>query len=254
VSWRICSLVGSLIFLGALSGCNQEQILAPVPSPTPSPEVEIIREPTPEPTASPPTVLSLPPAPQLTPQGKALIFEFEGWAGRPELPDLRYSGTSWGWGYDAHQNTKANILVDWQSLPAPQPTRLAATQPFYGRSAIEPTKQVHDILVPRVVGDDVFIRIDMSRTFAECRHALPGFDDLRPNAQSALASLIFNRGPSMSGGNRVEMRAIRDLVPSRDYDGIALQLRKMERVWSGTSIYNGMRNRREAEARLVETP
>lgn len=198
--------------------------------------------------------IALPDPPLLSPAGFALITDFEGWVPRPELPDLRYSGVSWGYGYDAHQNSKVNILGDWGALPAPEPARLAATQPFYGQTAVQPVKAVKDILVPHSVGDDVFVRVDMSRVFAQCRQVMPGFDALRSNAQSAIASLVFNRGPAMSGDNRLEMRAIRDAVPSRDYDEIARQLRKMKRVWTGTSIQAGMYRRRDAEADLVLTP
>ena len=95
----------------------------------------------------------------------------------------------------------------------------------------------------------------MARTYAQCQRAFPGFDELRPNAQAALVSLVFNRGASMIGDGRREMRAIRDRgVPARDYDGIAAEFRAMTRVWQGTEIYNGMRRRRYAEADLVATP
>jgi GH24 family phage-related lysozyme (muramidase) len=58
----------------------------------------------------------------------------------------------------------------------------------------------------------------------------------------------------MMGANRSEMREIRTLVPKKDYAGIAQQLRKMVRVWAGTSVQRGLTRRRFAEAKLVETP
>jgi GH24 family phage-related lysozyme (muramidase) len=100
----------------------------------------------------------------------------------------------------------------------------------------------------------VFDRVDVSRTWSQCVKAFPGFDELRPNCQAALVSLVFNRGASMVGNNRIEMRAIRDLTAKRDYDGIAGELRAMVRVWRGTDIYEGMYRRRYAEAQLVMTP
>lgn len=246
VLFNATSVIISSLFALILVACGQA---TPQVAPTPTPI------PLAAPTASPrPPVIALPPVPPLTDAGFKLITEFEGWAGRPELPDLRYSGVSWGYGYDAHQNSKANIVADWDGLPKPQPDRLAATQPFYGKSAIQANRDVHDILIPHSVGDDVFVRVDMSRVYDQCRRAMPGFDDLRPSAQSALASLIFNRGAGMSGANRVEMRAIRDLVPARDYEGMANQLRKMIHVWDGTEIYAGMKRRRYAEAELLLTP
>lgn len=242
--WLLHSLPLILVACGQAQEPRQN-----TPTPVPTPPASVT------PTASPaPPVIALPPVPPLTDAGFKLITEFEGWAARPELPDLRYSGVSWAYGYDAHQNSKVNIVADWDGLPKPQPTRLAATQPFYGRSAIQANRDVHDILIPHSVGDDVFIRVDMSRVYDQCRRAMPGFDDLRLNAQSALASLIFNRGPGMSGPNRVELRAIRDAVPSKDYERIASELKKMKRIWTGTEIQGGMYRRRDAESALVLTP
>ena len=56
----------------------------------------------------------------------------------------------------------------------------------------------------------------------------------------------------MTGDSRLEMRSIRDLVPKKDYRGIADQLRKMKRIWEGKGL-DGLIARREAEAKLVET-
>ena len=83
-------------------------------------------------------------------------------------------------------------------------------------------------------------------------HAFPGLDQLCDNAYGALVSLVFNRGTSMSGDSRVEMRNIRDLVLKKDYKGVANELRKMKRIWQGKGL-DGLITRREAEAKLVET-
>ncbi len=200
-----------------------------------------------------------PEVPALSPAGEQLVIEFEvggrsGYNQHPELPDLRLSGVTIGVGFDLHQNTKEHILSDFSSLAAPAPARLAATQPFYGKSAVEPWKAVRDIIVPWQTAIGVFDKIDVAREWTRAERALPGFDSLRPNAQAALISLTFNRGASMTGDNRREMRKIRELVPKKDYAGMAEQLRLMERVWRGTTIYSGMRRRRFAEADLVLTP
>lgn len=200
-----------------------------------------------------------PKVPALSPAGESLIIEFEvggrsGYNSHPELPDLRLSGVTIGVGYDLHQNSQEAILTDWRPLPAPAPARLAATQPFYGKSAISPWKAVRDILVPWGAALGVFDKIDVAREWSRAQRALPGFDKLRPNAQAALISLGFNRGWSMTGDSRKEMRAIRDAVPKGDYVEMARQLRLMPRVWRGTSISNGMSRRRNAEANLILTP
>lgn len=201
-----------------------------------------------------------PPAPALSSEGRALIYEFEvggqaGYNPRPEVPDARYSGVTWGIGYDGHQNTPAVIRSDWQALGAVKADRLAATHPFVGTSAQQHLREVRDILVAFTVASDVFDRIDVGREFASARRAYgPVFDTLRPNAQAALISIGFNRGYSFVGDNRKEMRAVRDLVPKRDYAGMAAQIRASERCWRGTSIYSGMKRRRYAEAALMEKP
>lgn len=83
----------------------------------------------------------------------------------------------------------------------------------------------------------------------------PGFDELNANCQGALISLVFNRGAAMNGSRRIEMREIRDnLVPIKDCEGIATQIKKMKRLWAGTTIEGGMNRRRDAEAALARTP
>jgi len=55
----------------------------------------------------------------------------------------------------------------------------------------------------------------------------------------------------MQGDRRREMRAIRDLVPAKDYGGIASQIRLMKRLGVGTRIERGISRRRDVEADLV---
>lgn len=237
---------------------------APLPSPTPSPRPPVSATPTPAPTPAPtprPPVLAGPPAPELSKLGLNLIYDFEVggmWQynkdPHPELPDRRFSGVTIGIGYDLHQYSKGVILTDWNHLPVPAPTRLAATQPYYGQNAVESWQKVRDILVPWAAATHVFLHADVAREFAAAKRAFPGFEGLSKNCQSALIANGFARGYSTSGPNRTEIRAIRDLVPKKDYAGIADQLRKQSRVWVGTSIEKGLRARVYAEAKLAETP
>lgn len=191
--------------------------------------------------------------------GRSLVLEYEtggksGYDPHPEAPDPRLSGVTWGIGYDGHYNSPTVIKMDWAILGSRNVDRLAAMHPYYGRSAQAHLKEVRDITIAWQTATDVFDNVDVAREFANAKRAVPGFEKLRPNAQAAWISLGFNRGWSMSGPNRVEMREMRDLTPKRDYEGIAFQLRKMPRIWRGTSIERGMTRRRIAEAKLMETP
>jgi len=98
----------------------------------------------------------------------------------------------------------------------------------------------------------VFIERSVPSYQAQTEQAFPGVNNLPADAQGALVSLVYNRGTSMSGDRRREMRAIRDAVPKGDLREIANQLRSMKRLWQGTDV-SGLVARREAEAQLVES-
>lgn len=239
----------------------------PIPTPTASvsPTPVVVTQATPAPEVTPPpapgaikVMIAAPPRPLITNAGRALIYEYEtggraGYKPRPEWPGL-HSGATVGIGYDCGYNSTNAILSDWQALPTPQPKRLAATSGKTGQTAKALVPGLQDIYIKWDVSESVFDRVTLSSFFSQAKRAFPGFDDLRPNAQAALVSLVYNRGPGMSGANRSEMRVIRTLVPKQDYPGIAKQLRVMVRVWTGTSVEKGLTRRRYAEAKLVETP
>jgi GH24 family phage-related lysozyme (muramidase) len=69
-----------------------------------------------------------------------------------------------------------------------------------------------------------------------------------------LVSLVYNRGTSMTDtsgvpGSRKEMRDIRDAVAAGRITDVPAALRAMKRLWPEG---NGLRDRREREAKLFE--
>lgn len=205
-------------------------------------------------------LVALPSPVQLTPEGRQLILNFEVGGGeryynrllaRPTWPGFA-SGVTIGVGYDLGFNSERVIRSDWNGLK--DLDRLAPLSGITGQRAKDRVAQIRDILIGWEHANAVFTAVTVTRFYQLCQRTFPGFDDLRPNAQAALVSLVFNRGNAMSGPQRTEMRTIRSLVPKRDYAGIAHQLRTMKRIWKGTDISEGMSRRREAEARLAETP
>jgi GH24 family phage-related lysozyme (muramidase) len=82
--------------------------------------------------------------------------------------------------------------------------------------------------------------------------AFPDLNNLHPDAYGAIVSIVFNRGTSMKGDSRREMRNIRALVPERRYKKIAQEVRNMKRLWVGKNL-DGLIARREAEAILIES-
>jgi len=100
--------------------------------------------------------------------------------------------------------------------------------------------------------EKVFVNSSAPKYMKLTEQAFPGVDKLPPDAQGALFSLVYNRGISMNGDSRLEMRNIRDAVAKGDLAEIAKQLRAMKRLWQGKNM-DGLLKRRDAEAALVES-
>lgn len=207
-------------------------------------------------------LVDLPPEPTLSTAGLDLIYEFEVGGGKsyynrylihPEWPGAA-SGVTIGVGYDLGYNSATVIPKDWFALGTATTGRLATAAGITGSRARSILPRYRDISIEWMDADNVFKRTTLSRFYAQTKKAFPGLTELRPNAQAALVSLVFNRGPSMAGESRREMRAIQSLVTKKDYAGIAKQIQLMERLWRGTDVGPGLIRRREAEAKLVLTP
>lgn len=115
--------------------------------------------------------------------------------------------------------------------------------------------QFRDITISAEAADEVFFRATVPKYYKKMISAFPNADKLPGNAQGALLSLVFNRGTSMKGERRDEMRQIRELLardPPYDTAAIAGELRKMKRLWEGRGL-SGLITRREREARLAES-
>ncbi len=170
----------------------------------------------------------------------------------PEWPGAA-SGITEGIGYDNGYNSKEAILSDWSILNGPE-QRLATSAGITGQRAKAILPNYRDIRVPYAQATVVFSTVTLARFYGLAKRTYPGLDKLRANAQWALTSLIFNRGSDLTGSRRSEMRAIKPLVASKDYQGISDQLLSMRRIWRGTDVGTGLIRRREAEANLVLQP
>lgn len=207
-------------------------------------------------------LVSLPPEPNVSALGLQLIYDFEVGGGKsyydrflrhPEWPGAA-SGVTIGVGYDLGYSSEPVVRLDWRVLRSDDLDRLAEKAGITGTRAKAQLASVRDILVSWPEANGVFKAVTLARFWELTRRTYPGFDNLRPNAQAALLSLVFNRGSSLVGGNRREMRTIKDLVGPKNYSGMAQQIRSMSRIWRGTSVGAGLIRRREAEAELMETP
>jgi GH24 family phage-related lysozyme (muramidase) len=197
-----------------------------------------------------------------SPKALALILEYEVGGGKsyyekyltkPEWPGGA-SGFTVGIGIDCGYYTPSELETMFSFLPKDQLEIIKGASGKTGQSGKEYTQQHKNsnIEIPWDNAIDIFDKITWVKFSRLAENAFPGLTELCDDAYGALVSLVFNRGNSMKGDSRLEMRNIRDLVPKKDYKGIAKELRKMKRIWEGKGL-DGLLERREAEAKLVES-
>ena len=171
----------------------------------------------------------------------------------PEWPGGN-SGVTWGIGFDSGYNTSGAILRAWQKIAEVE--RLARCAGITGQKARAKLTTVNDIPIPWTVAVEVFDQTTVPRFYQEMLRAFPGAENLNIDTQGALTSMVYNRGGSLIGDSRVDLRTIAKAVPKKDYHAIADALRHMNVTmgpkWRAQGVYNGLSVRRNAEAKMVE--
>lgn len=189
-----------------------------------------------------------------------LILRFEGLSQPSDWPG-GLSGITLGHGYDLGHCSFNDFESDWGDyISEDQIARFRRAIGKTGSAARWMAEEFEGIAVSRHAARAVFEESSLPKTVFQCERAFPGIDVLPPLAQGALLSLVYNRGASMVGERRREMKAIRDIVrdaairrecrPS-DLQAIANEIRHMKRLWTGKGL-DGLLRRREAEAKMVE--
>ena len=157
------------------------------------------------------------------------------------------SGVTWGIGYDGGHQRRSVIEDDWSDHE--HVVRLADTAGITGPRAGEALPRFRDIATPfphayRIFADRSLVEYERraERAFGVDMAEVP------PGICATLVSLTYNRGGSMTGDSRLEMRAIRDTCLPFDAQCVAVQTRRMCRLWRGTVNERGLCARRDMEA------
>jgi GH24 family phage-related lysozyme (muramidase) len=224
----------------------------PVPVPLPTGTIPTIPErPAPIPTPAPePTRCT----PEFSERAISLILEFEG-MDQPSRWPGGASGITIGIGYDLGYTERAQFFTDWSPhLDRAAMDRLARALGVKGQAARSLAPEFRGLAIQRPAALQVFASRTLPRYRGQALGAFPGMEKLPLDAQGALVSLVFNRGPSLKGERRREMRAIRGLISEdewpRNREPIAQQIEAMQRLWRGQGL-DGLLRRRKAEAGLV---
>jgi GH24 family phage-related lysozyme (muramidase) len=164
------------------------------------------------------------------------------------------SGPTIGIGIDCGYYTQNELQEIFEFLNQKDLDLIKAASGLKGAQGKEYTKTLRKagIIVSWENAEHIFKKYTWPKFTRLAEKAFPDLDKLHPDAYGAIVSLVFNRGTSMKGDSRKEMRNIRALVPEKKYKKIAQEVRNMKRIWIGKNL-DGLIDRREAEAVLIES-
>lgn len=177
----------------------------------------------------------------------------------PHYPGLS-SGITIGVGYDLRFNTEEDFRKMWGNSLIPDILNELVRdigKPGTKKRAQELKKM--GIQVPFKAAWPVFITKTLPRFHAETRSIYTSLDTLPLLCRCALVSIVFNRGTSLEGSRRSEMRTIRDILIKADNPTLESLERKkilrdiedeivaMQRLWGPET---GLYKRRQGEANL----
>lgn len=162
------------------------------------------------------------------------------------------SGITIGLGYDLGYNTEKQFIKDWgKTLTEANIKTLKTVIGLKGEKAkISLKGDLLNIRIPYNIAYDVFVKCMVPRYYKLALTIYPGLNELNEDTQGALVSMVFNRGSSLNGDSRKEMRAIVELVKKKDYEAIAEEIEKSKRLWEHRGL-DGLVIRREAEADII---
>lgn len=177
---------------------------------------------------------------------------------RPSWPGGS-SGVTIGFGYDL--GYEQHFESDWMGrFNSDQITRLSRTLGLTGSRAKQALSGVRDCEVPWDVGAEVFDALTLPQEIRNTLRVYPeSANKLPADAFGALVSLIFNRGTSLDGDRRREMRVIQTIIDESaapampaTLQRISAQFLSMRRLWANDPDSDqDLYDRRGDEAKLV---
>lgn len=170
----------------------------------------------------------------------------------PTVPGAS-SGVTIGIGYDLGHVTKATFEKDWKRfLDNDDYQLLLKAVGEIQDKAKQILTSVKHISIPYENAIEVFYTTSLSSYAKDTRATYPGLDLLPPDVQGVMLSIVYNRGASVSGDRRREMKNIQAWVKQKNLPKIAEEIRSMKRLWQNDPKTRGLLTRRDNEARLVE--
>lgn len=169
---------------------------------------------------------------------------------QPEWPG-ESSGVTIGVGWDLGMTAASDTTRAWSPhLSASALAALVGVSGRQGEAAKAVLPYVRHLAIPWTSALSVFENVTLPTWYMRTLRIYPQMVDLPGDCAAALVSLVFNRGPNLSGDRRREMCNIQALLRAGNLKEIPKQFREMKRLWPKTE---GLRRRRDEEADLFES-
>ncbi len=169
--------------------------------------------------------------------------DYDRYATHPNDPG-NPSGVTIGIGYDLRFQINT-FEIDWEGEVTQQIiTRLSATLGQIASPSM--IAGLSDITIAFEAAWRVFIKSSLPGYYEKTAKTFPNFESLPDLCKAALISLVYNRGTSLTGPKRVEMRTIKNLIVAGSLQAVPEQFEKMEQLFTSP----GLKARRQREANL----
>lgn len=166
------------------------------------------------------------------------------------------SGVTVAFGFDCGYNTKDQIRTALDGIATEDEIKaLQSVSGLKGKSAYyNGLPKVRNLVhFSYDEAEQIFMRDSLPRFAKQTANAFElKKDTLHPHSNGALISLVFNRGASLTGDSRKEMRWIKYNIESGHPEKVPDDIRSMKRLWSYSKL-KGLHLRRDAEARLFQS-
>jgi hypothetical protein len=191
----------------------------------------------------------------LSEAGLQLVLDHEVGGGRayydrflsfPTVPGFE-SGVTVGIGFDLGYTNLPEFDACWGGLK--EALRLRGAVGLKQAAARQFCATVTDIRVPWEMALNVFLERTVPTHWLRTLRVFPQAVSLPEDCASVLFSIVFNRGMSLTGERRSEMRGMKDALANSKPEAVPGLIRSMKRLWPEGS---GLVKRREAEAKLFE--
>lgn len=178
---------------------------------------------------------------------------YEKFIAKPHWPGGA-SGVTLGIGYDLGYHTKDEIRKDWENYLSPSELSIVikCAGMIGSKAKAETASIVNKIKIPYDVAYKVFVEVSYPKYLRQALSIYPNLKNLHANAKGAIVNLVFNRGNSLVGDSRKEMKALQDCIKKTDYNCTASQIISMKRLWFNKNL-DGLLTRRDWEAKMVKS-